>query len=85
MAGYIGSKRSSSLTSVNNADVTVSGMQQRNVIGESFHVPASQNVVYFGDTEFSGTSITVDGQLICAGGSPNFTGSVNITGTLYAY
>ena len=82
---YIGSKRSSSLTSINNADVTVSGMQQRNVIGESFHVPASQNVVYFGDTEFSGT-ITVNGQLIVAGGSPNFTGgSVNITGTLYAY
>jgi len=81
---YIGSKRSSSLTSINNADVTVSGMQQRNVIGESFNVPSSQNVVYFGDTEFSGT-ITVDGQLINAGGSPNFTGSVNITGTLYAY
>ena len=82
---YIGSKRSSSLTSINNADVTVSGMQQRNVIGESFTVPSSQNVVYFGDTEFSGT-ITVDGQLIVAGGSPNFTGgSVNITGTLYAY
>ena len=81
---YIGSKRSSSLTSINNADVTVSGMQQRNVIGESFHVPSSQNLVYFGDTEFSGT-ITVDGQLICAGGSPDFTGSINITGTLYAY
>lgn len=82
---YIGSKRSSSLTSINNADVTVSGMQQRNVIGENITVPASQNVVYFGDTEFSGT-ITVNGQLIVAGGSPNFTGgSVNITGTLYAY
>ncbi len=81
---YIGSKRSSSLTSINNADVTVSGMQQRNVIGESFHVPASQNVVYFGDTEFSGT-ITVDGQLIVAGGSPDFRSDVNITGTLYAY
>jgi len=81
---YLGSKRSSSLTSIDNADVTVSGMQQRNVIGESFNVPSSQNVVYFGDTEFSGT-ITVDGQLINAGGSPNFTDSINITGTLYAY
>jgi len=81
---YLGSKRSSSLTNIDNADVTVSGMQQRNVIGESFNVPSSQNVVYFGDTEFSGT-ITVDGQLINAGGSPNFTGSINITGTLYAY
>ena len=82
---YIGSKRSSSLTSINNADVTVSGMQQRNVIGENINVPSSQNLVFFGDTEFSGT-INVDGQLIVAGGSPNFTGgSVNITGTLYAY
>lgn len=81
---YIGSKRSSSLTSVNNADVTVSGMQQRKVIGENITVPSSQNLVFFGNTEFSGT-ITVDGQLINAGGSPNFTGSVNITGTLYAY
>ena len=81
---YIGSKRSSSLTSINDADVTVSGMQQRKLIGESFNVPSSQNIVFFGDTEYSGT-ITVDGQLINAGGSPNFTGSVNITGTLYAY
>ena len=81
---YIGSKRSSSLTSVNNADVTVSGMQQRKVIGENITVPSSQNLVFFGNTEFSGT-INVDGELINAGGSPNFTGSVNITGTLYAY
>ena len=81
---YIGSKRSSSLTSVNNADVTVSGMQQKKVIGESFNVPSSQNIVFFGNTEFSGT-INVDGELIVAGGSPDFTGSINITGTLYAY
>tara|TARA_Y100000361_G_scaffold92665_1_gene82706 strand:- start:105 stop:356 length:252 start_codon:yes stop_codon:yes gene_type:complete len=81
---YIGSKRSSSLTSINNADVTVSGMQQRKVIGENITVPSSQNLIFFGNTEFSGT-INVDGELIVAGGSPDFQSDVNITGTLYAY
>lgn len=81
---YIGSKRSSSLTNIDNADVTVSGMQQRNTIGENITVPASQNLIYFGDTTFSGT-ITVNGQLIIAGGSPDFTSDININGTLYAY
>ena len=83
---YIGQARGNSIGSISGVDVDVAGVSQKNQITESIVVPSDENKIYFGDTTFSAANITVNGQLIIAGGSPNFSGgSVNITGTLYAY
>ena len=85
MGSYIGSQRSSSVTTV-DSNFRVSGLNQMNSITQDITVPSSQNLIFFGDTTFNaGTTITVNGQLIIAGGSPDFQSDVTITGTLYAY
>ena len=84
MSGYVGSKNVSSLSTLKGVDVEVDGIRQRNSIGDNLTIPSTNNQVFFGDTTFSGTVI-VNGQMIVAGGSPNFTGTVNIVGTLYTY
>jgi len=53
MSGYIGSRRSTSLVNLDYVDTAVSGLTQKNSITENIYVPSDENVVYFGDTEFT--------------------------------
>jgi hypothetical protein len=82
MSGYIGSRRSTSLVNLDYVDTAVSGLTQKNSITENIYVPSDENVVYFGDTEFTGT-VNVIGSLIISHGQPDFLGDVDIDGTLY--
>ncbi len=83
---YIGAN-AQSRTTVADIDVYEhDGLSQQNLITGNITINTSENRAYFGDTTFTGNSIIVKGQMIIAGGSPNFSGGdINITGTLYAY
>ena len=86
MSSYIGAKGQATITV---ADIDVyehDGLSQQSTINGDITINSTENRTYFGDTTFTGNSITVAGQMIIAGGSPNFSGGdINITGTLYAY
>lgn len=82
---YIGAKSQGSHTIADVDLAQVDGITQQNSLTDIIDIRASENRIYFGDTTFTG-DITVAGQMIIAGGSPNFSGGdINITGTLYAY
>lgn len=84
MGGYVGTN-SQSTNAIADIDLAqIDGITQQNSLTDIIDVAANENRVYFGDTTFTG-DITVAGQMIVAGGSPNFVGDINITGTLYAY
>ena len=85
MSSYIGAKRQATITVADIDVYETDGLSMQNTINGEITVNTTENRIYFGDTTFTG-DITVSGQMIIAGGSPNFSGgSINITGTLYAY